>query len=120
MKKVKVKKAELLEILQNNRDVHKDVYEKAVSVYREEAIDKLKKMLKAAKDGGKIEHGLDMVEPVHHLDDYDRAIQMLEMSVDDVVELEQIEFANYVQDKWVWGDVWKASTMSYAAKFRQN
>ena len=41
-------------------------------------------------------------KPVSYADSYTRAIRMLELSVDDVIELEQDVFNQLVLDEWNW------------------
>lgn len=57
----------------------------------------------------------DLVAPENYISDYIRAIAMLEMSVDDVISLSQIQFDQYVMDKWVWKDSFKAINATYSS-----
>lgn len=45
---------------------------------------------------------LNLIEPIDKTNDYDRALEMLQMSVDDVVEISDTEFQCFVQDQWAW------------------
>jgi hypothetical protein len=118
MKKVKVSTKELLDRVRENRASHADAYEKALAVYREEATARLKEMYDAASSGSTIVRHLDLVEPEEHLEAYDQVIDMLQMCLDEEVELESAEFAKYVRDNWSWQEQFRASTVSYAAKFK--
>jgi hypothetical protein len=103
--------------VKQNREQHAATYDKAMQVYREEAIAEIEKLLADAK-AGEIRHAISMTKPEKHLAEYDQAITMLEMSVDDVIELDEVEFAQYVMDKWSWATTFERSTVSYAAKFK--
>jgi len=115
MNQVKVKKSELLTILRKNRTEHRDIFLKAQTRYREVAIKELDAQLKAARNGrpfvlAKI---VELVQPKDYTSQYDRAIQMLEMSVDETVVITAVEFQNFVQDKWNWSRDWAFSNSSY-------
>lgn len=118
MKTVKVNRAHLQSKVVQNRENHARTYQRAMSVYREEAIAELKKHLSRAEAGGKIENCLGLQQPLHYLGEYDRVIAMLDMSVDDEIELTSQEFSQYVLDKWSWQELFSATTAGYAAKFK--
>lgn len=102
MEKVKVKRLTLLSKLTDNRKVHAEEFEKALGAYRDVAISRLTDMLTVAKNGGAIATRTDLVEPVSKVAEYDRAIAMLDMSVEDNIDLTQDEFDCLVLDNWKW------------------
>ena len=51
--------------------------------------------------------------PTHHLEDYDRAIKMLEFSVADKVTLAVADFDAYVQNNWKWKEQFEASNRGF-------
>jgi hypothetical protein len=116
MENIKVDKRELLEKVQENRDGHHQVFEDAMEVYREQMIKELDSMIADAKAGRKIRRTVSMPEPEDHTRDYDRVIKMLEMSVEDIIELDEVDFDRYVQDNWVWSHSFASNTTSYAAQ----
>lgn len=72
-------------------------------------------MLDEAKAGKQIRRSLALVEPQDQTRDYDRAIRMMEMSQDEVVELEEHDFAQYVLDDWSWKRQFLLSNSNYSA-----
>lgn len=70
-------------------------------------------MLANARDGRRISRVVSLVEPMDQTKDYDRAISMLRMSVDDVLEISEEEFQMYVLDEWHWKGQFSASTVGY-------
>lgn len=116
MQTVKVKREELLTKVQENRKSHRDLFEKAQEVYREEMISELDRMLEDAKRHLKIRRSVSLPEPEDHTKDYDRIITMLVMSVDPVIELDQATFAMYVMDQWQWSASFAANTISYTSR----
>lgn len=99
---VTVTKSELLSKLRTNRDAHHDEYAEALTGYRAKAIEELESMLAAARDGGDIKRSITAPRPESHTEDYDRIIEMVEMSVPNTTELTQQEFTQYVRDDWGW------------------
>lgn len=91
MDTIKVKKAELLDKVRQNREDHAKDYTEAMIAYKEEAIKALEILLTAAKTGD-IRHTIDVVKPREFLKDYDRAIKMLEMGQEEILEITLIDF----------------------------
>jgi hypothetical protein len=54
--------------------------------------------------------------PKHHLDEYDRALAMLQMSVNAEVTLQEHEFQQLVMDEWGWKREFQAITSSYGVR----
>jgi hypothetical protein len=89
---------------------------KAQEGYRIDVVEELDRMLKDARDGKKIQRALSMAEPQDHTKDYDRVIDMLEMSQDEIIEIEAHEFDQYVRDNWAWKAHADALNTMYASK----
>lgn len=102
MHDVKVSKLKLLETVQLNRQSHREQFLKAQEGYREEVIAELDKMLEDARKGKSFRTSIALPAPQDHTEDYNRIIAMLEMSVDDVIELDATTFDQYVLDNWHW------------------
>ena len=121
MKSVNVSKTELLNVLRENKAKHIEEYTSAMTVYRTDVIEKLEQLLAAAKieaekETPKFDTRVDLAEPATFVESYDTAIRMLEMSTDSIIELSQQEFSQYVEDKWSWGTMFKATTSFYNSK----
>lgn len=113
MKTVKIKKSELLEVIENNRRNHRRIFLKAIEGYRKKVIELLEEAIKDAKSGCSIQTHFSVIEPIDQTEDYDRVIRMLEMSIDDVVELTEQEFAQYVMDQWTWSSQFAETAAFY-------
>lgn len=118
MKQVRIHKGKLLEILRKNRSEHRGIFIEAQKKFREVAIKALDAQLKAARVGKPFELArlTALVAPEDHTADYDRSIQMLEMSVDVEIVVDEREFRNYVQDTWEWSRDWAVSNMRYVSR----
>ena len=112
MKTVRVNKKELLEILCENRKKHKEQYKESIKAFRVKAADLLNKELQKIIAGKKFETYFDLQKPISHEKDYDLVIKMVEMSVDDILELEQSEFNQLVNDEWTWKSSFRLSVYS--------
>ena len=122
MKEVRIHKAKLLEIVTKNRGEHRQIFLDAQKAYRDKAIAVLDEQLKLAREGAPfvLNKITELSAPEDHTKDYDRAIEMLELSVDDVITLSTSDFANLVQDLWGWSRQWAMSNSAYvdSPKFR--
>jgi hypothetical protein len=114
-KAIRIKRDELLDILKKNRADHRATFEKASKGYRERAIAELDASLKDAHAGKKIRRSIGLVEPMDQTKDYDRAIRMLELTVDEIVTIGNSEFAQYVMDDWAWKEQFTTSNAMYGA-----
>ena len=109
MNGTKVKKDELLAIMRTNRDAHWAVFEKALLACREDILATLDRELQRAREGHPIRVSYHFPRPEDHPPDYDRVIRMLEMSVQQVIDLDEEDFARYVMDDWEWKRMWAAN-----------
>ena len=112
MEKIRVSKQELLTIVTENREKHKKEYLEAIKAYRVKAADQLTLELQKIVAGEKFQITFDLVKPESHEKEYDLAIKMLNMSVDEVVEIEYNEFNELVNDEWNWKRHFRTSYMS--------
>jgi len=122
MKEVRIEVVKLTDIITKNRTEHREIFLKAQEKYREKVILALDEQLKAARDGNgfDLRNLVQLTPPSDHTSDYDRALKMLELSVDGTVVLSTADFSNLVQDQWDWSRSWAASNSRYtdSPKFR--
>jgi hypothetical protein len=114
---VKLDKKALLDTIKSNREQHAKDYAEAVKVYHERLRDACQEKLAAINNREEdkvVPSGLSLIEPRQFLSDYDRAIRMLEMSVDERITLTQGEFNQYVMDEWHWRGQFE-TTKAYAS-----
>lgn len=116
MEKVKVNKAELLAVLKDNRNKHKSLFDLAVEGYRKAVLEDLDQHMERVKKGSLERIVIVLPVPEDHTSDYDRVIKMCEMSIDDVLEVEEQEFSEYVMDSWSWKKQWLLSNTQYTSK----
>ena len=102
--KVNVKKNDLLKHLVANQKKHKADIAEALKMRRQniraallEAVNKI--------DSSKEYQPSDMIRfpmPQNRDHDYEKAIQMVKMTTDDVIQLDQNQFEMLVMDQWGW------------------
>jgi len=105
MNAIKMNRLELLEIVKANKITHIAEFIEAVADYKV-------LVLKIATGNVKLAKTADLEEfkkmkaipqaPVSYEDSYKRAIRMLELSVEDVIEVEEDVFNQLVLDEWSW------------------
>jgi len=113
MEIVKVKKSELLEVLKKNRAAHRAIFEEAQKGYRVKAIEFLDKALQDAREGREIKTFIQLQAPIDQTFDYDRAIKMIKMCVEDTIEINEQDFACFVMDDWSWKKQFLATNAFY-------
>ncbi len=116
MNTVKVQKARLLEKLKTNRKEHRANFLKAQEGYKIEVIEQLDKALQDAREGKRFCTSFCLPAPIDQTPEYDTAIEMLDWAVEDVIELEQQSFRQYIFDDWHWKANWMHSNTAYMVK----
>ena len=103
MQQIRVNKAELLATLEQNRVDHQVIFQEAVEGYRTQALAELEEKIESLRTGDVLKDiTFRRTAPKDYTREYDRAIAMIKMSVDEYVVLEEDDFAKYVQDDWNW------------------
>ena len=116
MRSVKLNKKDLLKIVIENRTKHISDYKESVNDYKAAAIKLATEHLELAKTGelSKIARIKAMpAAPVSYEKEYDRAIRMLELSVEKEIEVEEDVFNQLVLDEWHWKNQFIASASLY-------
>ena len=115
MKIVRIGKNELVNKLRENREKHHEHVKKAEKGYLKAVKEDLEQLLQIVNDG-KIPNFRSLYklqQPINKIEEYDIALQMLDMSTDDIIELTQDDFKKYVLDKWDWTADLIASNTKY-------
>lgn len=113
MQQVKVNTQELITKVQANRDAHRGLYEEAMEGYKNAVMAWLLLQIDYAKANAPFETYFNEARPEDHTDDYDNVLDMLKMTVDKEVVLNQHEFRQYVRDDWGWKNEFLATATSY-------
>jgi hypothetical protein len=121
MKDVDVNKAELIKKLEENKTKHRENFENATKGYKTEVNARIKKMLddltadrltpEEVKD--RIFRIWQLPVPQDHTEDYEAAIEMLQMEVRSEISVTHNDFRAFVRDDWDWKKDWVASASNY-------
>lgn len=113
MRTVRIDREEFIAAVEKNRSGHRETFEKALDGYRDRAIHELERRVRHVREGRAFDLAFRLPEPEDHTDDYDCALEMARMSVDEVLELDETEFAQYVMDQWHWKANFVRTTSAY-------
>lgn len=111
---VNVNRKDLLQVLIANRELHVKEFSEAIDGYQQAMLDVLAQTTKNVKKGLIAELNLRLAKPASHEDDYTQVIEMLEVSVDEVINLSSDAFQAYYKDKWNWSAGFKALASTYS------
>lgn len=93
--------------------------EEALDGYWNGWLKELERRLRDVRGGREINQYFSVPEPEDHIDDYDPILAMACMSVDDIIELSEDEFAMYVMDQWSWKSNFTRTTTMYTGRRRR-
>lgn len=116
MHSINMKRLELLEIVKKNKENHIKEFNEAIEDYKLLALKIAKENMSLAKtdDMSKIRKIKSLPnEPVSYEDGYTKAARMLELSVDDVIEVDEAIFNQLVLDEWYWKQAFTAHSALY-------
>lgn len=116
MDSIKMNRKELLKIVKDNQVKHIAEYNEAVEDFKVLATKIAKANVKLATSGDLDQIGKIKAipsAPRSYEKEYGRAIRMLELSVDDVIEIEEHTFYQLVLDEWAWKQQFVAMSASY-------
>ncbi len=120
MQAIKIQKIKLLDIIRQNRDEHRDIFIKAQEKYRAEVIKCLDGMISDARNGKEIKTQITLIAPKDYTETYNKAIRMLELDENEVINLEYNDYLNYVEDEWDWSSQWAFSNSTYTSSPKFN
>ena len=106
----------LQEKLKENRATHLATFEKALKVYREKVLEAMEQNLAEARRGKEPTLFISLVRPMNQTSDYDRVLAMLDamqLADQELIELEENDFSQYVMDEWNWKQQFTVSNAFY-------
>jgi len=110
---------DLIDTVVKNRAKHLQDYSVALERFHEAAKDALYGRITQVVNGTIKDLRFDLPVPENHVDDYDRAIKMLQMTRDagqDTVVLSESEQESYVMDNWGWKRKFTETSTFYVGK----
>jgi|18_taG_2_1085343.scaffolds.fasta_scaffold58069_2 hypothetical protein len=102
LKTISVDKHKMLDTIKKNMDQHLVAYKEAMLGFEKHYKSVLEDMINRFEFDNEIKSHVSFDIPKSHEEDYKSIIEMLEMSVDDVVYVTYDQFQRYVRDNWEW------------------
>lgn len=118
MPAVRVSRTALLAKLRENLQKHEAEFKEADAGFRAALAKRLQAMLKAARSAAAAKDcdmHVGLPVPNSFAEDYQTAIQMLDMAQDAEIELNQQQFRCFVMDEWDWKEQFANTSSIYAA-----
>jgi len=113
----KYEKKTIVARITKNRDRHRSIYERAMEIYREKAIEQLNSFTDDLKAGKNPKLYINLPVPEDHTRDYDAMLDVLTSSIDTTCILDQERFRQYVRDEWDWKAKFLGTVNSYVADY---
>lgn len=116
MNSIKMNRLNLLEIVRANKEKHIADFVEALADYKVLVLQIAQANLKLAKTADLEQFKKIKVQPAtptSYENEYVRAIRMLELSVDDIIDVEEDVFNQLVLDEWHWKNHFVASNTLY-------
>ena len=113
VKAINVKRFELIDALNNNKKKHVEDYDDAFKTWKEEVIVKLKELLDKFSSDPKTPLEINLPEPVCFVKEYDIAIGMMELEVNEIIEISEQDSRRFFLDQWSWSQSFLSNTMLY-------
>lgn len=118
MNAVKLNKADLHSKVIENLETHKADVDEALKLRREAISKAFNKQLKEMEFDIEFQpkDHFSFPMPKDHSSDYEKAIRMIEMTTDEVIELNESQFDKLVMDNWGWKSDLIATSSVYGKK----
>ena len=115
MNSIKMNRLELLEIVKENKQKHIDAYAESIEDYKVAVLKITTTNLKMAKTADLEQFKFKTIpsKPTSYEDNYTRAIRMLELSVEAIIDVEESIFNQLVLDEWGWKQQFTTLSASY-------
>lgn len=116
--KVKISKNDLLEKLRDNKAAHIVEVSNLLEARRVQILEDFEIIIEniARKADYQPPEHMSYPKPEDHSADYDVAISMVEMEVDDTITLAQDQFKRVVMDQWEWRAELDLANATYGGK----
>lgn len=112
-KRMKFDTMELIQRVTSERAKHRKLFEEAVDRYKEKVLVELEEFARRIKAGEQVRIISSLPVPEEHTEDFDRVLDMLQMTTDKQIELDEAQFDCYVRGRWHWMQSFASNTISY-------
>lgn len=114
MRDLTFKKADVVKALESQLVEHKTIVQEAWEGHKKRAIEELDRALKDIAAGTRAAVLVHVRAPEDHTEEIERALEMLKMCQEDIVQLDDGEFSMFVQGQWHWVGGFIANNAMYS------
>lgn len=114
MRDIEITKENLLNILTENREKHREVFKAAMDGYAKARRERLEDELRQTATGPMRDLKILLTCPKDHTADYDRVIRMVQLHEGATLVLSETDVQQYIMDDWVWRRDWNRKMSDYA------
>lgn len=114
MKEYRIQKEKLLALLEENKAEHIKEYKEAKRGFRKKAAGIFKKAMLDAKEGRKVKTYVSIAEPKDYSKDYDKAIKLITLCEDTILELNESQINNFIHNEWNWSGTFRSGVQGYS------
>ena len=100
LKQTNIERSRLTSVLAENLRDHTELYDLALSSWKENYAKYVSEFYKKVKAGDYNASFAPPVKPTSYAKNYEQVIKQLEYSSDEIINLSSTEFQNYVLDEW--------------------
>lgn len=112
-KSVNVDRKDMIQAIKAGLKIHEKEYNEAFEEYKAKVLSEYDRLHKMIKDGDFSNTKIDITPPADHKQDYLDVIEMMEVSVDQIISLDLEAYKAYYKNQWTWSRVFAATRASY-------
>lgn len=116
-KSVTVERLRMIESIKNGLAIHTAAYNEAKADFQDYAQAEITKLYTAVMNDDFSRTSISLQAPVSHIQEYNDAIELFEMSVSENIEIDIDTFKAYFKNEWSWSRSFEtANTLYKSAK----
>ena len=112
-KTVNVNRLKMIEAIKAGLALHTATYNEALEDFKQYALIEANKFRDAIAAGDFRKTGINLVAPTSHIKEYEEAIEIFEMSVDENINIDLDAFKAYFKNEWTWSRGFESTAMMY-------
>lgn len=112
-KTVNVNRLKMIESIKAGLALHTATYNEAQADFQQYALIEANKFRDAIAAGDFRKTSINLVQPTSHIKDYEEAIEIFEMSVDENINIDLDAFKAYFKNEWNWSRGFESTAMMY-------
>lgn len=112
-KSVNVERLAMVAAIKNGLAIHQAAYNEALADFKEYALLEVTKLQTAIAAGDFTRTSINLSVPQSHVQEFEDAIEIFEMSVDDNINIDIETFKAYFKNEWSWSRSFEVGAALY-------